>query len=417
MTSGDVMKVGDASVLSADIPLLSIDRLTVQSGTLPVIDNLELDVSAGSRVAVVGSGRGSRAALLDAICGLRSATSGSVRLDGRRLKQAFSAKTFWGILFTGVLVGLLCAAAAVDIDRLWLAVVKRGLVVEEPFTITTFGKRLRSYFRAELAIDRLAGNWRIVTADGREVLAVRRDLSEARELRNQMQAAVTARRIGPGVIPDITDLVGDANEPQRELLLDESTLDRLAAGKRRIRFRGWSAFTFGLFLGIGMSWTIWQRGRRLPEVAASAGVARTFRVPRVFPAMTIYENVLVAVEQGVRRKSSSWWQIIDKSYCVLRTEELIQSAGLANQSFTFASDLSLYERRCLEIARGLAMDPRVLLVDEPADGIAAHQQGMLASLLKEVCGRELTVLLTSASEGPLTEICDYTVNLSSHSVQ
>jgi ABC-type branched-subunit amino acid transport system ATPase component len=417
MTSGDVMKVADASVLPADIPLLSIDRLTVQSGTLPVIDNLELDVSVGRRVAIIGSGRGSRAALLDAICGLRSATSGSVRLNGRRLKQAFSAKTFWGILFTGVLVGLLCAAAAVDIDRLWLAVVKRGLVVEEPFTITTFGKRLRSYFRAELAIDRLAGNWRVVTADGREVLAVRRDLSEARELRNQMQAAVTARRIGPGVIPDITDLVGDANEPQRELLLEESTLDRLAAGKRRIRFRGWSAFAFGLFLGLGMSWTIWQRGRRLPEVAASAGVARTFRVPRVFPAMTIFENVLVAVEQGVRIKSSSWWQLIDKSYCVARTEELIRSVGLADQSFTFASDLSLYERRCLEIARGLAMDPRVLLVDEPADGLATTQQDVLASLLREVCGRELTLVLTSASEGPLTEICDYTVNLSPHLVR
>jgi ABC-type branched-subunit amino acid transport system ATPase component len=132
--------------------------------------------------------------------------------------------------------------------------------------------------------------------------------------------------------------------------------------------------------------------------------------------MTIFENVLVAVEQGVRRKSLSWWQMIDKSYCVSRAEKLIQSAGLADQSFTFASDLSLYERRCLEIARGLAMDPRILLVDEPADGIATHQQDMLASLLKEVCGRDLTVVLTSASEGSLTEICDYTVNLSSHSV-
>ena len=417
MTSEGSMKSGNPSVLPADNPLLSIDRLTVQSGTLPVIDSLELDVPAGRRVAVVGSGRGSRAALLDAICGLRSATSGSVRLNGHRLKQAFSAKTFWGILCTGVLVGLLFAAAAVDIDRLWLAVVKRGLVVEEPFTITTVGKRLRSYFRAELAIDRLAGNWRIVTADGREVLAVRRDLSEARELRNQMQAAVTARRIGPGVIPDITDLVGDANEPQRELLLDEATLDRLAAGKRRIRFRGWSAFTFGLFLGLGMSWTIWQRGRRLPEVAASAGVARTFRVPRVFPAMTIFENVLVAVEQGVRRKSSSWWRLINKSYCIARTEELVRSVGLAHQSFIFASDLSLYERRCLEIARGLAMSPRVFLVDEPADGMVAKQQELLANLLEEVCGKELTLVLTSASEGPLTEICDTTVSLSPHAIE
>jgi ABC-type dipeptide/oligopeptide/nickel transport system ATPase component len=309
---------------------------------------------------------------------------------------------------------LLCAAAAVDIDRLWLAVVKRGLVVDEPFTPATFGRRLRSYFRAELAVDRLAGNWRIVTADGREVLAVRRDLSEARELRNQMQAAVTARRTGPGVVPDITDLVGDANEPQRELLLDETTLDRLAAGKRRIRFRGWSAFICGLFLGVGMSLAIWQRGRRSPEVAARAGVARTFRSPRNFPAMTVFENILVTVEQGVYRKSSAWWPHINKANCIERTEELIRSVGLIDQSFSFASDLTRYEQRCLEIARGLAMEPRILLVDEPADGMNTQQQHALADLLKEVCKGALTLVVTSAGSDPFALICDRTVHLSPH---
>jgi branched-chain amino acid transport system ATP-binding protein len=133
--------------------------------------------------------------------------------------------------------------------------------------------------------------------------------------------------------------------------------------------------------------------------------------------MTIFENVLVAVEQGVRRKSSSWWRLINKSYCIARTEELVRSVGLAHQSFIFASDLSLYERRCLEIARGLAMSPRVLLVDEPADGMVAKQQELLANLLEEVCGKELTLVLTSASEGPLTEICDNTVSLSPHAIE
>lgn len=412
MTYGENTKVSDGSVLPADIPLLSIDRLTVQSGGIPLIDELELDVSAGSSVAIIDSGRGSKVALLDAISGLRPAFSGSVRLDGRRLKQAFSTKTFWGVLFTGILVGLLCAAAAVDIDRLWLAVVKRGLVVDEPFTPATFGRRLRSYFRAELAVDRLAGNWRIVTADGREVLAVCRDLSEARELRNQMQAAVTARRIGPGVVPDLTDLVGDANEPQRELLLDETTLDRLAAGKRRIRFRGWSAFICGLFLGVGMSLTIWQRGRRSPEVAARAGVARTFRSPRNFPAMTVFENILVTVEQAAYRKSSAWWPHVNKAGCIERTEELIRSVGLIDQSFSFASDLTRYEQRCLEIARGLAMNPRVLLVDEPADGMNTQQQHALADLLEEVCKGALTLVVTSAGSDPFALICDRTVHLS-----
>ena len=68
------------------------------------------------------------------------------------MKQAFSAKTFWGVLFTGMLVGLLCVAAAVDIDRLWLAVVKRGLVVDEPFTPATFGKDTSYFVRNWLSI-------------------------------------------------------------------------------------------------------------------------------------------------------------------------------------------------------------------------------------------------------------------------
>ena len=412
MTREENKKASESPVLPADTPLLSIDRLTVQSGGMPLIEELEIDVASGSSVAIIDSGRGSKVALLDAISGLRPAFSGSVRLDGRRLKQAFSAKTFWGVLFTGMLVGLLCAAAAVDIDRLWLAVVKRGLVVDEPFTPATFGKRLRSYFRAELAVDRLAGTWRIVTADGREVLAVRRDLSEARELQHQMQAAVTARRTGPGVIPDITDLVGDANEPQRELLLDEATLDRLAAGKRRIRFRGWSAFICGLLLGVGMSLAIWQRGRRSPEVAARVGVARTFRSPRNFPAMTVFENILVSVEQSIYRRSSSWWPFLDKAKCIERTEELIRSVGLVDQSFLFASGLTRYEQRCLEIARGLATDPRLLLVDEPAYGMSSQEQLALANLLKEVCGGTLTLVVTSVGSDPFTLICDRVVHLS-----
>ena len=91
--------------------------------------------------------------------------------------------------------------------------------------------------------------------------------------------------------------------------------------------------------------------------------------------MTIFENVLVAVEQGVRRKSSSWWRLIDKSYCVARTEELVRSVGLAASVF----------HRLLRICRSTSdvawrllvawpWSPRVLLVDEPADGMAATQQ-------------------------------------------
>lgn len=130
--------------------------------------------------------------------------------------------------------------------------------------------------------------------------------------------------------------------------------------------------------------------------------------------MTVFENILVAVEQGVYRKSSSWSPHINKASCIERTEELIRSVGLIDQSFSFASDLTRYEQRCLEIARGLAMDPRILLVDEPADGMNTQQQHAMADLLKEVCKGALTLVVTSAESDPFTIICDRTVHLSPH---
>ena len=128
--------------------------------------------------------------------------------------------------------------------------------------------------------------------------------------------------------------------------------------------------------------------------------------------MTVFENILVTVEQGDYRKSSAWWPHINKADCIERTEELIRSVGLTDQSFSFASDLTHYEQRCLEIARGLAMDPRILLVDEPADGMNTQQQHAMADLLKEVCEGALTLVVTSSGNDPFALICDRTVHLS-----
>ena len=393
---------------SADIPLLDVDRLTVRVGSTVPVRQLELDVAEGEAVALLGLGHTGKAAILDCIGGLRTASSGSVRLDGHRLKRSFTAATFWLVLTSGLLIGLLTAAAAVDVDSLWLAVVKRGLAVDEPFTPATFASRLRSYFRAELAIDPLADHWRIVTADGRAVLAVRRELDEARELRNQLQAAVTARRIGPATVPDLSDLVGDANEPRRLLPLDAATLDRLAAGKRSVRLRGWTALGGGMLLGIAMAVAIWQQGRRSPEVAARGGVARTFRQPRIFPALTAEENVLVAAEQAA---AASGWRHWWSRGAADRTAELLAFVGLDSRRQQLAVDLSLADQRRLELARALAIGPRLLLVDEPEAGLTAAEQQSLADLLTAVRQQGVTLLLTTSTAGPLTAICDRMIPL------
>lgn len=392
---------------SADIPLLDVDRLTVKVGQTVPIQHLELDVSEGEAVALLGPGHTGKAAVLDCIGGLRAASAGSVRLDGHRLKQSFTAITFWLVLTSGLLVGLLAAAVAVDVDSLWLAVVKRGLAVDEPFTPATVVSRLRSYFRSELAIDPLADHWRIVTADGREVLAVRRELAEARELRNQLQAAVTARRIGPATVPDLSDLVGDANEPRRLLPLDAATLDRLAAGKREVRLRGWIALASGMALGIAMALAVWQQGRRSPQVAARGGVARTFRQPRLFPAMTVEENLLVAAEQTAHAGGwRNWWSFSASD----RVVDLLLLVGLDGQQ-RMAGELSPVEQRRLELARALAIGPRLLLIEEPEAGLSTKEQQSLADLLASVRQQGVTLLITASTAGPLTALCDRVIPL------
>jgi len=175
-------------------PLLDIDRLTVRFGGLVAVSDLDLDVPAGSIVSLIGPNGAGKTTAFNTISGIYSPTSGSVRFQGRRLEQSFTAGTFWSAVAVGLLAGLLFTAAAVDIDRLWLAVVKRGMVMNEPFTLAGAATRLRGYFRADLAIDQMAGKWRVVSADGADVLVIRRDLDEARALRNLLQAEVTARR-------------------------------------------------------------------------------------------------------------------------------------------------------------------------------------------------------------------------------
>jgi energy-coupling factor transporter ATP-binding protein EcfA2 len=229
-----------APPLVADTPLLDVDRLTVRFGGLVAVSEVSLDVPEGSIVSLIGPNGAGKTTAFNTISGIDAPTSGAVRFRGRRLEQSFTAGTFWAAMGIGLITGLLCAAAAVDVDRLWLAVVKRGMLTGEPFSVAGALERLRGYFRAELALDQMAGKWRVVSADGSDVLAIRRDLAEARALRDRLQAAVTARRAGPGTVPDASDLSGPADPVAGAVELPaikEEVLDRLAAGKRRVRLR------------------------------------------------------------------------------------------------------------------------------------------------------------------------------------
>ena len=220
--------------LMAGTPLLDVDRLTVRFGGLVAVSDVSLDVPEGSIVSLIGPNGAGKTTAFNTISGIYAPTNGTVRFRGRRLERSFSAGTFWSAMAIGLLTGLLCALAAVDADRLWLAVVKRGMLTGQPFTVTGAFERLRGYFRAELALDQMAGKWRVVSADGSDVLAIRRDLAEAKALRDRLQAEVTARRAGPGTVPDASDLSRPVEVPTAPMTAsgcrDRSVSARVRAG-------------------------------------------------------------------------------------------------------------------------------------------------------------------------------------------
>jgi branched-chain amino acid transport system ATP-binding protein len=149
--------------------------------------------------------------------------------------------------------------------------------------------------------------------------------------------------------------------------------------------------------------TITWENRRLsglaPEWIARRGVARTFQNIRLFGAMTVFENVFVAQHAHLR------YNVFDS---ILRTHrfkrhekegsrkayDLLGYFGFENRAGELARNLPYGEQRKLEIARALALQPRLLLLDEPAAGLNPQETMDLRDLIRKIrADFSLTILL------------------------
>jgi len=128
---------------------------------------------------------------------------------------------------------------------------------------------------------------------------------------------------------------------------------------------------------------------KTPSSIASAGLTRTFQNPQVFASLTVLENVLVGRNC---RLGGSFVQTLLGTPRVRREEyqarelarALLDRVGLPDRANAFPNDLSYGQRRLLEVARALAADPRVVMLDEPAAGLAVFEAHALSELIRSL---------------------------------
>jgi branched-chain amino acid transport system ATP-binding protein len=158
-------------------------------------------------------------------------------------------------------------------------------------------------------------------------------------------------------------------------------------------------------------------GGRRPDEIASRGMSRTFQHIRLFSRMTALENVMVGVHvrsragflAGMLHLPSTWREERQIRRRALEAMELLGIAGLAGAE---ATSLSYGQQRSVELARALASEPELLLLDEPAAGLNMRETAELAALVSRIRDRGVTVLIVEHDVSLVMSVSDEIVVLS-----
>jgi ABC-type branched-subunit amino acid transport system ATPase component len=180
--------------------------------------------------------------------------------------------------------------------------------------------------------------------------------------------------------------------------------------------RGSLPFLGGLLIGAAGAWVVWNRSRRAPNVIAASGIARTFQNIRLFSEMTVLENVLVGMDTKFKTR---FWHIVlrlplfwkERRETRQKAHELLRFVELDDECDDLARNLPYGHQRRLEIARALASEPELLLLDEPAAGMNPAETVELMDLIRKVRERGVTVLLIEHHMRVVMGISDHIVVL------
>ena len=155
---------------------------------------------------------------------------------------------------------------------------------------------------------------------------------------------------------------------------------------------------------------IFYKGREItgssPSAIARMGLVRSFQISAVFPHLSVLENVRIALQRR-RGRSLDFW----RSERVLReldarAQELIGAVGLSSFAASTAGELPYGRKRALEIATTLALEPAMMLLDEPTAGMTHEDVERIAALIREVSANR-TVLMVEHNLSVVSTLSDH----------
>ena len=151
-----------------------------------------------------------------------------------------------------------------------------------------------------------------------------------------------------------------------------------------------------------------------PERINQKGIARTFQNIRLFNNMTVVRNVMVGLHNQPQYRCSFWESVfrMPRHFKVEKemrekAKELLRIFNLEEERNSLACNLPYGKQRKLEIARALATNPKILLLDEPAAGMNPHETEDLAQTIRFIRDHfDMTILLIEHDMGFVSDLCD-----------
>ena len=391
--------------------LLHLEKLTMRFGGITAVKDLDLTVEPGCIFSIIGPNGAGKTTVFNAITGIYSPTEGRVEFDSHNCEKPFTWRVAAFAAFVGLMTMLAAFIASIGIEQFWYAAVKRPDATQGGWSFRKSLETSIDYLAGRLIVEKRPNRarWAILSARGKptgeadDILAWRLSETDA----DKALGGYALLMNDPSVARNEADGSVTVAEKSETLLTFPTHQDFDEAYAKVLKIRDGNEYEHkktliasisGGIVGVLGSLVVWRRGRRSPDGIALFGIARTFQNIRLFQHMTVLENVLIGLDRTL--SGNVVWMAL-RLPLVSREEKKAETAaldllgfvGLRNSAGKLAKNLPYGDQRKLEIARALATNPKLLLLDEPAAGMNPSETTALMELIRRIRDRGVTVVL------------------------